>query len=152
MTERMKRLSRQLSKKQYRSHNWWKAKTKLEKAYDRTTSVKKDIQNKLVHKLTEQFDMICYQDDPIKAWQRIWGRRILNTSLGGITSALQRKALTLRIVPRFVPTTRKCSGCGVSNEMRIDDRTYECAHCGLSIDRDFNGSMNIEKEGVPYGA
>ena len=149
MTERMKRLSRQLSKKQYRSHNWWKAKTKLEKAYDRTTSVKKDIQNKLVHKLTEQFDTICYQDDPIKAWQRIWGRRILNTSLGGITSALQRKARTPRIVPRFVPTTRKCSRCGVSNEMRLDDRTYECVHCGLSIDRDLNGSMNIEKEGVP---
>ena len=72
ITEEIKKLCRTLSKKQYRSHNWWKTKTKLEKAYDRTTSIKKDIKNKLVHKLTEQFSTICYQDDCIKAWQRIW--------------------------------------------------------------------------------
>jgi len=41
-------------------------KTKLEKAYDKNTRVKKDIQNKLVRKITEQFSTICYQDDSIK--------------------------------------------------------------------------------------
>ena len=149
VTERMKRLSRQLSRKRYRSHNWWKAKTKLEKTYERTTSIKKDIQNKLVHKITEQFDTICYQEDPIKAWQRIWGRRILNTSLGGITSALENKALTPIGVRRFVPTTRKCSRCGARNATDLDARIYECMHCGLVIDRDLNAAINIEKEGVP---
>jgi len=149
VTEQMKALCRQLSKKQYRSQNWWKTKTRLEKAYDRTTSVKKDIQNKLVHKLTEQYGTICYQDDSIKAWQRIWGKRILNTSLGGITSALQRKARTPRKVQRFVPTTQKCSRCNSRNQVNISDRIYECIHCGLFIDRDLNAAKNIEKEGVP---
>jgi len=149
ITEEMKRLCRKLSKKQYRSRNWWKTKTKLEKAYDRTTRIKKDIQNKIVHKLTEQFNTICYQDDSIKAWQRIWGKRILSTSLGGITSALESKARTTRKVPRFVPTTQKCSRCDSRNEMNLSDRIYECIHCGLVIDRDLNAAMNIEKEGVP---
>jgi len=137
------------SKKQYRSYNWWKTKTKLEKAYDKNTSIKKDIRNKLVRKLTEQFSTICYQDDSIKAWQRIWGKRILNTSLGGITSALQKKARTPRRVPRFVPTTQKCSRCNARNETNLYDRVYECVHCGLVIDRDLNAAINIEKEGVP---
>ena len=149
VTEQMKRLSRKLSKKEYRSHNWWNTKTKLEKAYDRTTSIKKDIQNRLVQKITEQYGTICYQDDFIKAWQRIWGKRILNTSLGGITSALERKARTPRKVPRFVPTTKKCSRCDARNETDLDDRTYECVHCGLVIDRDLNAAINMEKEGAP---
>jgi len=149
ITEEMKTLCRKLSKKQYRSRNWWKTKTKLEKAYYKKSSIKKDIRNKLVHKLTEQFSTICYQDDSIKAWQRIWGRRILSTSLGGITSALECRARTLRRVPRFVPTTKKCSRCNARNETNLSDRIYECVHCDLVIDRDLNAAINIEKEGVP---
>jgi putative transposase len=149
ISDRMKKLCRKLSKKQYRSHNWWKAKSKLEKAYDRATCIKKDIQNKLVHKLTEQFNTIVYQNDSIKAWQRIWGRRILSTSLGGITSALEKKAHTPIEIPRFVPTTQECSKCNARNETNLDDRIYECIQCGLSIDRDLNAAINIEKKGVP---
>ena len=149
ITEQMKRLCRKLSKKQYRSYNWWKTKTKLEKAYDKNTSIKKDLRNKLVHKLTEQFSTICYEDDSIKGWQRIWGRRMLSTSLGGITSALQQKARTPKKVPRFVPTTKECSRCNARNETNLSDRIYECVHCDLVMDRDLNAAINIEKEGVP---
>jgi putative transposase len=149
ITDQMRRLCRKLSRKQYRSHNWWKTKTKLEKAYDRTKSIKKDIKNKLVHKLTQQFKTICYQDDSIKAWQQIWGKRILNTSLGGIASALEKKAQTPIEVPRFIPTTQECSQCNTRNETNLSDRIYGCVHCGLSIDRDLNAAINISKEGVP---
>lgn len=147
-TNQIKKQCRKLSKKRYHSHNWWKAKTKLEKAYDYTTSIKKDIQNKLVHKLTEQFNTICYQDDSIKAWQRIWGRRILSTSLGGITGALEKKARTPTKVPRFLPTTQECSQCSAKNDTNLYDRIYECIHCGRSIDRDLNAAINILNEGV----
>ena len=149
VSKRMKRLARHLSRKQYRSHNWWKAKTKFEKKYDETTNTKKDIRNKLVHKLANTYNVICYQDDPIKAWQRIWGRRILNTSIGGITSALSQKAQTLIKVQRFNPTTRKCSQCGAVNKTGLDDRVYHCRQCELVLDRDLNAARNIEHEGVP---
>jgi putative transposase len=148
ITDQMKKLCRKLSKKKYYSHNWWKVKTKLDKAYDLTTSIKKDIRNKIVHQLTERFDVICYQDDPIKAWQRIWGRRILNTSLGGIISALEKKARTPRKVNRFIPTTGICSRCGARNQVTLADRIYECAYCGLVMDRDRNSAIDIEQEGT----
>ena len=149
ISKQMKKLCRKLSRKQYRSHNWWKTKTRLDKKYDKTTRIKKDIQNKLVHKLKEQFYTICYQDDSIKAWQRIWGRRILNTSLGGITSALRKKAQTPIEIPRFIPTTQKCSRCGARNKTNLSDRIYRCRYCGIVIDRDANAAINTEKEGVP---
>ncbi len=148
ISKRMTRLARRLSKKKYRSHNWWKAKTKLEKSYDKTTNIKRDIKNKLVQKLTENYGTICYQDDSIKAWQRIWGKRILATSLGGITSALERKAQTLRKIDRFIATTQTCSQCGTKNKTDLSDRIYRCVNCGL-IDRDLNAARNIEKEVVP---
>jgi putative transposase len=147
ISKQMRRLCRKLSRKKYHSHNWWKTKTRLDKAYDGTTSIKKDIRNKLVHQLTERFDVICYQDDPIKGWQRLWGRRILNTSLGGIISALEKKARTPRKVNRFAPTTQDCLRCGARNQVTLADRIYECAYCGLVIDRDLNSAIKIEKEG-----
>jgi putative transposase len=148
-TNHMKQLCRKLSRKRYRSNNWWKTKSRLDKKYAKTTCTKKDIQNKLVHKLVTQYSVICYQDDSIKAWQRIWGKRIFHTSLGGITSALEKKAPTPRKVHRFNPTTQECSQCGARNETNLEDRIYRCIHCGLVIDRDMNAAINIEKEGVP---
>jgi len=73
----------------------------------------------------------------------------MNTSLGGITSPLEKKAQTPKKVVRFVPTTLKCSRCNGRNETNLNDRIYECIHCGLVIDRDLNAAINIEKEGVP---
>jgi putative transposase len=147
ISKRIRRLCKKLSKKKYRSHNWWKAKTKLEKAYDDTTKIKRDIRNKLVYKLTSHFHTICLQDDSIKAWQRIWGKRILNTSLGGITSAIKRKARTFSEVKRGAPTTEECSRCGARNKIGLNDRIYVCVYCGLVIDRDLNGAINAEKRG-----
>jgi putative transposase len=147
VTIQMKKLCKKLSRKKYHSHNWWKAKTRLDKPYAGTTRIKKDIQNKLVHEVTQQFRTICYQEDAIKAWQRIWGRRVLNTSLGGIISALEKKAHTPRRVNSFAPTTQKCSRCNARNQVTLADRSYACAYCGLVMDRDLNSAKNIEKEG-----
>jgi putative transposase len=148
ITDQMKKLCKKLSRKKCHSHNWWKVKTRLDKAYDGTTSIKKDIQNKLVHGLTKQFRTICYQDDASKAWQRIWGRRILDTSLDGIISALEKKAQTPRKVNSFIPTAQKCSRCNARNQVTLADRIYEFASCGLVIDRDLNAAVNIEEEGT----
>jgi len=149
ISKRIRRLCKKLSRKKDHSRNWWKGKTKLEKAYAETTNMKRDIRNKLVRKLTLEFETICLQDDSIQAWQRIWGKRILNTSLGGITRALEKKARTFSEVERGAPTTEECSRCGARNKIRLNDRIYTCVHCGLVIDRDLNGSRNIEKRGVP---
>lgn len=47
-------------------------------------------------------------------------------------------------------TSRDCSGCGHRKEsMPLSVRVYECARCGLEIDRDVNAAINICARGFP---
>ncbi len=148
ITRRIKQLCKKLSCKQYRSKNWWKTLYKLLKAYAKTTNIKRDIRNKLVHFLATNFQMVCYQNENLGAWQRLWGSRMLSTSLGGIIRMLEIKVHTPVEIDRFFPSTKTCSRCGHQRAMSLAERTYECYHCGLVIDRDVNSSCVLEHEGL----
>ncbi len=146
VTRRIKQLCKKLSRKQYRSKNWWKTLYKLLKAYAKTTNIKRDIRNKLVHFLAINFQMVCYQNENLGAWQRLWGNRMLSTSLGGIIRMLEIKVQTPVEIDRFFPSTKTCSRCGHQRTMSLAERTYVCHHCGLVIDRDYNSSRVLEHE------
>jgi len=147
VTRRIKQLCKQLSRHQHRSRNWWKTLYKLLKAYVKTTNIKRDIRNKLVHFLATNFEMVCYQNENLGAWQRLWGSRMLSTSLGGIIRMLEIKVQTPMEIDRFFPSTKICSRCGHQRAISLAERTYVCYHCGLVIDRDVNSSCVLEHEG-----
>ena len=84
LSKRLRRLHQQLSRQQYRSNNWYHTRRQLEKAYARLSDIKQDIQNKLVHYLQATYGIVCYQDENLKGWQRLWGGKTLSTSLGGL--------------------------------------------------------------------
>lgn len=45
---------------------------------------------------------------------------------------------------RFYPSSKLCSCCGnIKQNLRLKDRIYKCKSCGLTIDRDFNASLNL---------
>lgn len=47
-------------------------------------------------------------------------------------------------VGRFYPSSKTCSHCGhVKADLRLSDRIYRCAECGLVIDRDLNAAINL---------
>jgi len=89
VTPKLKRIARKLSKQQKYSKNWYKTKEKLNKEYEYLTNIKQDIKNKIVSNLKDNVEIICFQDENIKAWQRMWGKRILSTSIGGIIDDLK---------------------------------------------------------------
>ncbi|PZQ48224.1 MAG: transposase, partial [Phenylobacterium zucineum] len=50
----------------------------------------------------------------------------------------------LVLVDRWLPSSKTCSACGWHNpDLTLADRTFRCAQCGLSIDRDLNAAINI---------
>jgi putative transposase len=147
VTRRIKRLCRKLSRQQHRSKNWWKTLYKLLTAYAKTTNIKRDIRNKLVHFLATNFQVVCYQNENLSAWQRLWGSRMLSTSLGGIIGMLETKVHTPVEIDRFFPSTKTCSRCGHQRTIGLEERIYVCHNCGLVIDRDYNSSRVLEHEG-----
>lgn len=51
-------------------------------------------------------------------------------------------------VPRFYPSSKTCSECGsIKKDLKLSDREYICEECGLTIDRDYNASVNLMKYG-----
>lgn len=50
----------------------------------------------------------------------------------------------IHYVGRFYPSSKTCSNCGnIKRDLTLADRTYFCPKCGLSIDRDYNSSLNL---------
>jgi putative transposase len=150
VSPRLRRIARKLSKQKRFSKNWNKTRIKLNKEYDRATNIKEDIKNKLVSFLKEKYGTVCFQDESLKAWQRIWGRKILTTSIGGIISTLKQKVHTPIEVRKMYPSTKTCSKCGNIQDVALDERVYVCKNkiCVNIMDRDYNASINIENEGL----
>ncbi|HZD36305.1 MAG TPA: transposase [Nitrososphaeraceae archaeon] len=148
VTPKLKRIARKLSKQELHSKNWNKTRIKLDKEYEKATNIKQDISNKIVSHLKDTYEIVCFQDENLKAWQRIWGRRMLATSLGGIIDALKQSAHTPIEVNKFYPSTKTCSKCGNIQDVSLSERTYVCEKCGHIINRDHNSSINILKEGL----
>jgi len=150
VSPKLRRIARKLSKQKLHSKNWNKTKIKLNKEYQKATNIKEDIKNKIASFLKDKYGTVCVQDESLKAWQRIWGRKILITSIGGIISTLTKKVHTLIEVRKNFPSTKTCSKCGNIQDVSLDERVYVCRNktCGNILDRDYNASINIEDEGL----
>jgi len=147
LTKRIRRLHREFSRKKKGGKNLAKAQENLDRAYEALTRQRRDIKNKISGKLTKTFEVICVQDDNVSGWQRLWGRKVLATGVGGLMSALN-KAHTPVEVDRFYPSTKTCSGCDHVQNVGLNEKTFRCEACGLVIDRNLNAAINNEREGL----
>jgi putative transposase len=47
---------------------------------------------------------------------------------------------------RWYASSKTCSGCGhMKDHLDLSERTYQCEHCGLVIDRDLNAAINLAR-------
>lgn len=57
----------------------------------------------------------------------------------------RKHGIELRQVDRWHPSSKLCSGCGEKNvTLRLSDRMFSCASCGIEMDRDVNASLNLK--------
>lgn len=57
----------------------------------------------------------------------------------------KENGIELRIVDRFYPSSKTCHNCGsVKSDLKLSDRTFHCAECGYTADRDYNASLNLK--------
>jgi putative transposase len=146
--KRLKRLHRQLSRKQKKSASRKKARKQLAKAYLKVQRQREEFARKTANALVSSHDLIAYEDLQIRNMVKnhklaksihdaAWGQ-----FLGWMRSyAVMHGIEVVAVPPQY--TSQDCSGCGERVQKTLSTRTHKCPHCGLVLDRDENAALNI---------
>jgi putative transposase len=136
---RIKKAHKELSRKTKGSNRYKRAKDKLNVAYQTLANQKQDVEKKIINKLKEY--KVCFQDEMIPAWKKLFGRRVQNGILGRVKADLKRNPDNL-MLPRTNATTQLCPDCGTLNKLTLRERIYKC-ECGYSQARDIHAARNM---------
>jgi len=149
-TERLKILSRRLSKKQKESNNRNKARLQVAKIHEKVSNQRRDFLHKISDVITKQYDTICIENLQINNMLKNHklARAISDCGWSIFTSFLEYKAewrgVNIVRIGTFDPSTKLCSVCGsINNELTLADREWTCSDCGTILDRDINAAVNI---------
>lgn len=146
-SEYLKFLSRKLNrnKKQRDSKRRWRCKCQLAREYEHLANVRKDIANKIYHRLVTDYDVIYFQDEQIKNWHKGWfGKQVQSSCLGSLKQRLVAMEASGRSfkISKWEPTTKLCPSCGCINTIGLGTRTYKC-DCGYTLDRDTHSARVV---------
>lgn len=137
---KIKKAHKSLSRKKRLSQNWFKAKQRLNREYERMDNIKNDAANKLIAALSSY--KVVFQDEMISNWQKgLFGKQVQNSILGRVKAKLRTNSANL-MLDRSFPTTQTCRDCGRLNKHRLSERVYHC-ECSYSCDRDTHSALNM---------
>ena len=149
--EKLKRRSRQLSRKVKGSKNRKKAAKRLAKVHQQIANIRKDSLHKITTHLTKTKSKIVIEDLNVSGMMknRRLSRAISDIGLFEFRRQLEYKGkwygCEIILADRFFPSSKSCSECGwIKKDLTLADRTFVCDSCGLEIDRDLNASLNLE--------
>jgi putative transposase len=152
--KKLAKAQRQLSRKIKGSEKRRKARTRVAKIHRKIQRQRDDFSHKLSGNLVEHHDLIVFEDLNIKNMVKNHhvAKSIGDASWNRIIQYTMYKAESAgRVVILVNPmqTSQECSQCGnIKHDLKLSDRTYHCDECGLSIDRDVNAAINIERKGI----
>lgn len=146
--KRTERWNRRLARTQKGSRRHYKVLQSLQRAYMHEANAKKDWREKLTTMLVLSYGQINIDDFGFEGAKNLDVNRALHrVGCYAFKLRLQEKAAEtgcqVNFVERFNPTTRTCSRCGSVQKLALKDRTYNCPHCGLVLDRDTNAAINV---------
>ena len=154
-TKKIKRLQRQLSKKEKGSNNRNKARIKLAKLYKKINDRKQYYLHTVSNSLIDENQVICMEDLNVKGMVKNHNlaESICEMNFGEFRRTLEYKAKwynrKIVFVNRFYPSSKTCHNCGyVNKSLTLNDRQWICPVCGEVSERDYNAALNILDEGL----
>ncbi len=152
---KIRKLQKQLSRKQKRSNNRNKARIRLAKVYKKIDDKKQYYLHSVSNSLIDENQVICMEDLNVKGMSKNHklAESILEMNFGEFRRMLEYKASwynrRIVFVDRFYPSSKTCNHCGyVNRELTLNDREWVCPSCGQTISRDYNAALNILDEGM----
>ena len=146
--KKLKRLHRQVSRKQKKSQNRKKARKHLAKAYLKVQRQREDFARKQANALVRSHDLIAFENLQIRNMVKnhhlaksisdaSWGRFLWWVNYYGGLHDIAIRA----VAPQF--TSQNCSVCGALVKKSLSVRTHICTSCGVVLDRDHNAALGI---------
>lgn len=152
---KLKRLQRQLSRKQRGSRGREKARLQLARQHEKVGNQRQDFQHKLSRRLVECNRLICFENLNVVGMLKNHhlAKSIADAGWSEFVRQCQYKGgwygCHIEQVGRFFPSSKLCSACGERHQgLRLSDRKWVCTGCGAVHQRDANASANILVEGL----
>ncbi|MFF5225877.1 IS607 family element RNA-guided endonuclease TnpB [Dactylosporangium sp. NPDC000521] len=132
------------------SKRWLRASARLGRAHARVANLRRDGLHQLTTRLARTFGTVVVEDLNVVGMlaNRRLAQRIADAGFGEIRRQLAYKTVwnggRLLVADRWFPSSKTCSRCGVVKaKLPIHERTFTCAVCGTSLDRDVNAARNL---------
>ncbi|MEM1007792.1 MAG: RNA-guided endonuclease TnpB family protein [Myxococcota bacterium] len=143
-------LQRRLARKKKGSRNREKARRQLAKHAEHVANQRKDFHHKLSHRLVRAFGVLKFEDLHVKGMvkNRCLAKSIHDAGWSQFVQFCEYKAPLfggdVQKIERWFPSSKLCSTCGEKKpSLNLKERTWTCAHCGSTHDRDVNAALNI---------
>jgi putative transposase len=148
---RLRRLSRDVSRKVTGSRNRAKAKARLAKLHARIANIRRDSLHKLTSSITRRFHTIGIEDLNVKGMlsNGCLARAIADMGFHELRRQLEYKAIWRRgrvvVADRWYPSSKTCSCCGHKlASLPLSVRQWTCQGCAAVHDRDVNAAINLK--------
>ncbi|NJM71830.1 MAG: IS200/IS605 family element transposase accessory protein TnpB [Scytonema sp. RU_4_4] len=134
------------------SANWKKAQLQIARLHRKVANIRKDTLHKLTTLLAKNHGTIVIEDLNVSG---MMANHKLAKAIADMSFFEFRRQLTYKcelygskliVVDRWFPSSKTCSNCGTKKEtLGLNERVFECSHCGFVIDRDLNAAINLSK-------
>ena len=149
-----------LSRKNYGSNNYEKARIKLNRTYERISNIRKDFLHKLSTHITTKYKYICIEDLKVSSMMKNKNisKSIAEQGWRDFRTMLEYKAekndCKIIVADKWFPSSQICSCCGNvlqgSDKLKLSQRVYHCHECNNKIDRDYNAAVNLKLYGMRF--
>lgn len=132
--------------------NWKKAQLQIARLHGKIANIRKDTLHKLTTLLAKNHGTVVIEDLNVSG---MMANHNLAKAISDMSFFEFRRQLTYKcklygsklvVVDRWFPSSKTCSNCRTKKEtLTLDERVFECGHCGFKIDRDLNAAINLSK-------
>ena len=154
--KKLKRLNRELARRQRASKRREKTRLRLARQHNRVSNQRKDWIHKLTTYLVRNYDVISLEDLNVRGMTKnhSLAKAITNVAFGEFNRQIEYKAQMygkqIYRVNRFFPSSKTCSVCGcIQDKMPLNVREWTCPECRAHHDRDINAATNLLRQAMP---
>ena len=146
--KRLARWQRAQAHRTRSSRGWWEAQRRIDHLYQRIVGIRRNTTHLMTCELVHKFQHLVIEDAHVAGLMKSRTPKAqADASMGEIKRQLLYKGqwhhCQVTLAPRFYPSSKLCSNCGVVNAKIKRERFWQCPACGAEHERNENAAVNL---------